>query len=105
MGGKRPKAAARICAEKVEYFENPFGKPLNTREEIIKTWSEVPQTQKDIKFKYDIVTVNNEFGRAHWEASLIRIPSGKKDKLDGIFIVYLNSKGLCIKFRQWWVIK
>lgn len=46
---------ADICAEDVEYYETPYSKPYTSPEAVKKLWQEVPDNQKDIKFKYDIL--------------------------------------------------
>jgi hypothetical protein len=100
-----PKAAANICAENVLYFETPFDKPLTSKKEIEEIWLEVPNSQKDIEFNYEIVSVNQEIGVAKWRASFTRLPLGIRDTLDGIYIAKLDNDGLCKEFHQWWVVK
>lgn len=102
---RNPKAAAEICAENVLYFENPFDKPLTSRKEVEEIWHEVPNYQKDIKFSYEIISVNKQVGIAKWRASFTRLPSGIRDTLDGIYLVKLDNDGLCKEFHQWWVVK
>ena len=99
---KDPKAAANLCADKFTYFEDPFEAPLTTKEEIIRVWKDVPKTQKNISYKYDIISVNKDVGVAHWEAKYTSKTSGKKVNLNGIFVVSLNNSGKCVKFQQWW---
>ncbi len=100
-----PKAAADICAENVLYFETPFDKPLKSKKEIEVIWQEVPATQKDIEFDYEIISVNKEVGIAKWRASFTRLPSATRDTLDGIYMVKLDNNGQCKEFHQWWVVK
>jgi hypothetical protein len=100
-----PKGAADICIEDVVYHETPFGEPLKSRKEVEKIWDEVPRSQKDVEFGYEILTVTEEQGIARWWASFTRVPSGLRDTLDGIFVVRLEDNGLCKEFHQWWVIK
>lgn len=100
-----PQAAADICAEDVVYHETPFGEPLRSRSEVKQIWQEVPESQKDIHFSYEIITVNRKLGVARWNAAFTRVPSGIEDVLDGIFVVSLNNDGLCTVFHQWWVVK
>ena len=100
--GGDPKIAVDICADKIAYFEDPFEPPLTTKEEIFKVWTGVPKKQKDISFKYDIVSISNNVGIAHWTAEYISKATGNKSKLDEIFVVSLNKEGKCIKFQQWW---
>jgi len=100
-----PKAAANLYCEDVLYYETPFSPPLKSKKEIERIWEDVPRSQKDIHFSYDILTVNNDLGIAHWKASFMKLPSNKKVELDGIFVIKLDNDGLCKEFRQWWVVK
>jgi ketosteroid isomerase-like protein len=100
-----PKAAADICTNDVVYYETPFGDPLRSKTEVEQVWKDVPRSQKDIDFNYEVLTINGDLGIAHWRASFTRIPSGIKVTLDGIFTVKLNKNGLCKEFRQWWVVE
>lgn len=97
-----PDIAASICAKNVVYYEDPFQKPLKGRPAVRKIWEEVPKTQKNISFTYDIITVYNQTGIAHWSASYTSVSSGTRETLDGVFIVTLDKKGLCEEFRMWW---
>lgn len=102
---KNPQRAANLCAEKVFYYETPFGEPLRTKQEVLKEWQTVPNSQKDIMFSFEILSFDESVGIAHWSVEFTRIPSGKKTFLDGIFKVTLNESGLATEFRQWWVTK
>lgn len=96
---------ADICAKNVKYYETPFGKPYTNPVAVKKLWQEVPDNQKDIIFKYDILAVTVTAGIAHWQAEYTRIKNNERVVLDGVFYVELNKAGLCTKFRQWWVVK
>ncbi len=102
---KNPQGAADLCAEQTLYFETPFGPPLKSKQEVLKEWESVPKSQKDIVFSYNILSVSETMGIAHWSASFTRIETGKHVKLDGIFQVKLNESKLAEEFHQWWVVK
>ncbi len=97
-----PDMAAGLCAENVLYYEDPFAEPLEGRTAVREIWEEVPKTQKDIRFTFDIMAVHGQMGIAHWSASYTKISSGKRVPLDGVFVVTLDEKGLCSEFRMWW---
>jgi hypothetical protein len=99
---KNPQAAIDLCADNFIWYETPFGKPITTREELLKEWQTVPSNQKDITVSYEIITVSSDFGLAHWSAKFTRIPSGEKAHLDGIYKVSLNERNLCTEFHQWY---
>jgi len=69
---------------------------------IIEYWSIVAATQENVNFDYDILSVNDNEGIAHWSASFLRQATQTKINLDGIFVVKLNSENKCTKFREWW---
>jgi len=103
---KKPEIMGEICAANVKYYETPFGKPYIGSKAVVKLWqNDVPGKQKDIKFKYDIVSFSMTVNIAHWSAEYTRIKDNQRVILDGIFQVALNSEGLCTEFHMWWVIK
>ncbi len=99
---KSPVAASKLCSEDVTYFEDPFLPPLKGKDAVKKVWLDVPTSQKDIKFKYKILTVTHELGIARWTASFTRVPANTKTELEGIYFVKLDKTGLCEEFHQWW---
>lgn len=103
--GKDSQAIPPLFADKFEYYETPFEKPYTTKEGLLKLWEEVPVSQKDIKFDFDIIAISNNIATAHWHTSFTRTKQDKKAILDGIFLIRLNNKGLCTLFKQWWIAK
>lgn len=98
---KNPQKVADLCAEKLLYYETPFLPPFRTREDVMKEWEKVPGTQKDIKFNYEILSVDKKWGIAHFIAKFTRVPSGEKAEIDGIFKIALDEENLCKEFCQW----
>ena len=96
------KAFAGLFSDNASYYANPFSEPLNGRSAILDYWSNVICTQEQIQFNYEVLAVTQESGIAHWWASFAHVPSKTKVKLDGIFIISLNSGNCCDNFRQWW---
>ncbi len=91
-----------LFAQDAKYFEKPFSAPLEGIDSIIQYWQGVAQTQKDISFKYKILAVTKELGIAHFEASFLRSQTKTMVKLDGIFLVKLDSQNKCTSFAEWW---
>src|SRR3989304_5736502 len=90
---KNPAIMAKICSPDVKYYETPFGKPYIGREAVVKLWqNDVPNSQKDITFNYEILSVTMTMGIAHWSAEYTRIKDNQKVILDGIFQVALNRQ-------------
>lgn len=102
---KNPELTGSICADDVKYYEHPFEEPRVGRKAVVEEWQNVPNSQKDITFDFDIIGITNDTGVAHWRAEFTRVPVGKRDILDGIFTVKLNERGLCTEFHMWWVTK
>ena len=98
---KKPNAAFDLCATKFLWYETPFDKPLKTRDEILEEWQSV-LNQENISVSYEILSINDNIGLAHWRATFTRLPSKEKATLDGIFKVSLNEQGQCAEFHQWY---
>jgi len=97
-----PGAAEVLFSEQAVYLETPFGDPMRGRETIRAYWEHVPRTQDDVHFHYEVLAVAGEAGIAHWWASFVRVPSGKRVHLDGIAAVTFDGDGKCQRFREWW---
>jgi hypothetical protein len=97
-----PQAAADLFTQDAIYQEIPFDEPFRGRSAILEYWSDVPRSQEQIQFGYEILAVTENAGIARWWASFVRIPSGTRVKLDGIFVVALDETNRCREFREWW---
>src|SRR5262245_60128242 len=81
-----PAAAARIFTEQGTYQETPFDEPMRGQAAIRAYWEAVPRSQDRIKFESKVLAFEGCEGIAHWKTSFIRIPSGVRVELDGIFL-------------------
>jgi uncharacterized protein (TIGR02246 family) len=97
-----PQAAAALYTDDASYQVTPFTAPISGREAIHGYWDGVAKTEETIQFGYEIVAVTSELGVARWWASFVRVPPGLATKLDGIFLITLDSSGLCQSLREWW---
>jgi len=102
---KKPNLIPPLFADKFQYFESPFEKPYTSKEDLIKLWSDVPKSQKNISFDFEVIFIKDNIGLIHWCAAFTRIPFNKKAWLDGIFYLEFDKNNLCILFKQWWVSK
>lgn len=98
---RNPEAALKLCAESFLWFETPFEKPFKTRKELLNEWQSVLD-HDDVKVNYEILSVEDNFGIAKWNATFIRLSSKEKAELEGIYKVSLDKNGLCIEFHQWY---
>ena len=99
---KNPQAIPLLFAENFKYYETPFSNPLTTNNQLIDLWQDVPISQKDISFDFEIISEKNNQYLAHFQAAFIRIKHGSKAHLDGIFLIKLNNQRLCTLFKWWW---
>ncbi len=97
-----PEAAASLYAHNATYQVAPFDEPLRGRAAIYEYWASVAKTEETIQFNYEILAVTTEYGIARWWASFVRVPPGLETKLDGIFLISLDSEGRCRSLREWW---
>ena len=100
--GREPKAAVTLYTDDATYQVTPFSEPLCGREAIFEYWDGVAKTEQGIQFGYEVIAVTAEHGIARWWASFVRVPPGLETKLDGIFLICLDSNGLCQSLREWW---
>ena len=52
--------------------------------------------------KFQIISLENDRGYAHWQATCRRIPTRAQVALDGILHAKFNRAGDCTEFREWW---
>ena len=99
---RNAQAAAELYAEDGTYQVTPSVESMRGRPAIFEYWSHVAESQRDIKFGYDILAVTAEIGIARWWASFVIDPPGLQTKLDGIFLIFLDGDGRCRSLREWW---
>lgn len=97
-----PQAAADLFTEDGAYQVTPFLNPMRGRSAIFDYWVHVAETERDIRFGYEILAVTREIGLARWWASFLIVPQGLQTKLDGIFLISLAPDGRCQSLREWW---
>jgi uncharacterized protein (TIGR02246 family) len=95
-------AAAELYTDDATYQVTPFDEPIRGRAAIREYWEGVARTEQRIKFEYELLAVTAEYGIAQWKASFIRVPPGLETKLNGIFLVSMDSNGRCRSLHEWW---
>jgi hypothetical protein len=65
-------------------------------------WAEVEQTQDDITFDSEILSVGGERAFVHWWASYLNKRTGQPTKLDGMFLLFFDGQGRCRSLQEWW---
>jgi hypothetical protein len=99
---RNAQAAADLFAEHSTYQVTPFLEPMRGKQAILDYWTHVAQTEQDIQFGYEILSVTPEQGIGRWWASFVIVPQGIRTKLDGIFLISLDENGRCQSLREWW---
>ena len=97
-----PSAAAELFTEDAQYLETPFDEPMKGRSAIYRYWSEIPETQRDIAFGFDILSIEENRVLARWWSSYVKIRTGEPTRLDGIFLLEFAEDGRCRSLREWW---
>jgi len=98
-----PQAAIKLFSENAAYYEEPLQTPMKGTEAIRKYWEDGAQNaQMDITFKAEIISIRENIGYAHWQATFKRIPANTFVELDGILKAIFNDENKCIEFREWW---
>jgi nuclear transport factor 2 (NTF2) superfamily protein len=97
-----PEAAASLYTDDATYQVTPFDEPFRGRAAIYEYWVGTTKTEEKIQFDSEILAVTEEHGIARWRASFVRVPPGLETKLDGIFLISLNSGSRCRCLREWW---
>lgn len=95
------KKTLSIISKDVKYYENPIDNPCSSFEEVVKLWEIVQDNQKDIEYKYDILSYTEDVCIVNWQMSRTLMPSNVKQEIDGIFQISLDENGLCKYFKQW----
>jgi hypothetical protein len=96
------EAAAALYTENGTYQVTPFVEPMRGRKAIFEYWSNVARTEENVKFGHEILVASRALNIAKWSASFVIVPQGLKTKLDGVFVISLDTQGLCTSLREWW---
>ena len=97
-----PRLIDELFTKEATYQEKPFEEPMKGIDAIRKYWNGVAETQKDVKFEYEILETNHSRGVAHWKSSFVRPKQNTLVLLDGILVAHLDSENKCIRFQEWW---
>lgn len=95
------KRTLKTLDENVEYYENPIDEPCSNFEGVINLWNVVADNQKDITYKFDIISYNEKTCIINWQMTRTMTATNTKQEIDGIFQVSVNDDGKCTYFKQW----
>jgi SnoaL-like protein len=100
--GRDARSAGDLFAEDGTYQITPFEEPVRGRAAIIAYWRRVAETEREIVFGYEVLSVTVDVGIARWWASFLIVPERLQTRLDGIFVVSFDEDGRCKALREWW---
>jgi hypothetical protein len=98
---KNPNGVLELVAEEFIWHDAPFDKPIITKEALVQEWQSI-LNHDEIKVAYQILSIENNIGIAHWHAAFTRLPSKENAELDGIYQAILDENGKCTEFHQWY---
>lgn len=90
-----------LLSKDVKYYENPIDDPCANFDEVVALWNVVADNQKDIDYKFKIISYNNELCIINWQMTRTMTKTNTKQEIDGIFQVSLNDENKCTYFKQW----
>ena len=85
------KRTLELLAKDVKYYENPIDAPCASFDEVISLWDVVADNQKDINYKYEIVSYNENTCIINWQMTRTMTKTNTKQEIDGIFQISLND--------------
>ena len=97
----RLKRTLELFSKNVQYYENLIDEPCSNFDEVTKLWEVVADNQKDIEYKYNIISYTEDVCIVNWQMTRTMTSNNQKQEIDGIFQISLDEKGLCSYFKQW----
>jgi hypothetical protein len=97
-----PDAAAALFAPAALYHETPFDEPKRGPAGVRAYWAAVTADQRDVAFRYELLSVSGSTAVAHWNARFKLASNGARIELDGIFMLGFDDQELCTSLREWW---
>lgn len=95
------KRTLETLDKKVKYYENPIDEPCKSFEEVTNLWNVVEKNQKNIKYKYEIISFDENVCIINWQMTRTMTKTNENQEIDGIFQISLNDDGKCTYFKQW----
>jgi len=97
------KGAMTLFAPAAAYHETPFDPPMVGLDAIHDYWKAgATESQREVLFRYEVLSVAGDLGIARWTATFTRVPSGVVARLDGVLVARFDAGGRCTEFREWW---
>lgn len=89
------KRTLELLDKDVKYYENPIDMPCKNFEEVEKLWKIIPDNQRDITYKFEIVAFNENTCIINWQMQTLEelisiFPAQDFFDLDENIFVYVN---------------
>lgn len=100
---RNPDYVDDLFAESVIYSESPYSTNFEGIEGVKRYWKQGAQdSQLNIEFDYEIITVKSNVGYAKWRADFDRVGSKIHVELDGILEITFDENQKAVEFNEWW---
>jgi hypothetical protein len=97
-----PIAFSELFSPDAAYYWTPFREPQLGRQAIAWAVGAAFSGQRDIHFSSRLLAGSVAPFVAHWRCEFIRISSGRRVTVDGIFVLRFDDQGQCEELREWW---
>ena len=91
-----------LFSEDASYRVTPFSEPALGRDGIREYWDEATGRHRKVRFRFEILSLQDEVSIVHWSTDYSRDPGGESASLDGIFVLRFTEEGLCERLLEWW---
>lgn len=90
-----------ILSSEFEWRESPFADLITDKDKLYDVWRSDISCQENIRVDYEILSETDFRCIARWRATYEK--NNVLSKLDGIFVIGLDSDGKLNDFCMWWV--
>ena len=97
---KDADAAAALFDERATYRSNIFEEPYEGRDDVRRYWSEVTQTQEDVRVVMGRPFVDGDRVAAEFWTTMRN--DGADVTLPGCLLLRFGEGGLCLALREYW---
>lgn len=97
------EAAAQLFSDDALYCWGPHEPPLQGRNAIGKRWSQATNDQRDVRFRHEVLGIDSDRVFARWWSTFVRISTGRRVELDGVFVLDFSDGDCCHRLQEWWL--
>lgn len=97
-----PNKVSVLFSEDASYRVTPFTRPAVGRDEIRAYWADATANHREVRFRFEILSIQDEVSIIHWSTAYSRASGGERAALDGIFVLRFTEQALCEELHEWW---